>query len=510
MPRLQTTIGSLLALVLAACSSGPASPDGPPAGDGRLDRPGETAGHDGRQDQARRDGDAGTAACPTTPPPPSGSGKILHVSSQGSDTSGDGTAGKPFASVEKAAGVAQPGETIELAAGTYGRQVVSGLIGAATAPIIIRAAAGAKVLIDGSAQTTDENQGAFEAQGSQHLVVSGLEVTNAKGRGFSIEKSKNVTLQRSLAHDTLSGGIIVSGQEIVVDGNEVHHAVLKNKNGALLPQGGGWASSLSTNWYQITSSQIAFRRNVVHDSWGECMIALFVDGGEISDNVLQDCWSVHLYLDHARGLRVERNQMIRTAGTYDRPDTGAAAGLLIGYEEYPAADMGPFPYPDENVVVANNLFIGVGAAIGSWCDTRNKLATNTFRSFTFAHNVIDRPLQSAIDDLPWCAGLPAPTALSFVDNVVLAGKGVTLAQATAWTFSHNCWQNTPGAVSGPGDVAAPCQVQSGTLPVTPTSYAPLPGSPLLGAGLPVSGVTTDRLCRARSGSKPTIGANESP
>jgi hypothetical protein len=65
-------------------------------------------------------------------------------------------------------------------------------------------------------------------------------------------------------------------------------------------------------------------------------------------------------------------------------------------------------------------------------------------------------------------------------------------------------------VTGTGDVAAPCQIQSGTLPVTATSYAPLPGSPLLGAGLPVSGVTTDRLCRARSGSKPTIGANESP
>ena len=73
-----------------------------------------------------------------------------HVSKTGND-SNPGTMAEPFLSISKAAGIAMPGDTISVHAGTY-REWVNPLRGgeSATIRIVYRAAPGEKIEIKGS------------------------------------------------------------------------------------------------------------------------------------------------------------------------------------------------------------------------------------------------------------------------------------------------------------------------------------------------------------------------
>ena len=77
-------------------------------------------------------------------------GATYYVSPSGSDTA-DGGAQKPFATLAHGAQAAQPGDTVLVATGVYKEgSLFKGLKGAEGKPIIIKAADGAKPVIDGS------------------------------------------------------------------------------------------------------------------------------------------------------------------------------------------------------------------------------------------------------------------------------------------------------------------------------------------------------------------------
>lgn len=438
---------------------------------------------------------------PGAPGLPTVSGRVLSVSPDGSDADGDGSPARPFASIAAAGAIAAPGDTIALMAGTYGRQLVTDLQGSASAPVVIRPATGAHVVIDGSHTSNSVYEAALDLQSNtRHLVVDGLEIVNLSGRGVHLGDAESVTVQNCVVHDTRDAGFSISGRHLLIDHNEVYRIALVNENGL----GGGWPGAVMTDWWRTSSSDVVFRRNHIHECWGECLIALFLDGGQIVENEIHDCYSVAVYLDNARNMRVERNVIYRTSSRFDHAGKGAANGILLGHEHYPVEDRGSFPYPTENILVANNL-IAHTKSVGSWLEDRDVTPLDTYRNVTFAHNVIYQPVSDALI-FGDSASYPASN-LAFINNVVIDGGGVWLATPGACVFSHNCWQNTPGAPPAEGDQNG-CALLAPSVPPVPEDFRPIAGSPLLGAGIPVAGVGRDFFCAARSATAPSIGLAE--
>jgi hypothetical protein len=125
---------------------------------------------------------------------------------------------------------------------------------------------------------------------------------------------------------------------------------------------------------------------------------------------------------------------------------------------------------------------------------------------TIAHNVFDGAGTAlALDGA--CATGAAPTDLTFVNNVVRDATDAYVPTPDSWVHGNNCWQATTSPWPT-GELAGPCELTSGALPPADTDFAPLSQSQLVGAGLAFSAVTTDRLCRPRSDTAPTVGVVE--
>jgi alpha-N-arabinofuranosidase len=73
----------------------------------------------------------------------------IHVSPSGNDSS-DGSSGSPLKTIQAAANMAQPGDTVTVHAGVYREEIDPPRGGVEGKPIVFQAAAGEKVVIMGS------------------------------------------------------------------------------------------------------------------------------------------------------------------------------------------------------------------------------------------------------------------------------------------------------------------------------------------------------------------------
>ena len=106
----------------------------------------------------------------------------LHVSPSGSDQTGDGSMGNPFATIDRAADQAAPGTAVIVHAGTYaGGAYINDLAGAAAAPIWIGGAPSEdRPVIEGG------SEGLHFVKAS-YLVLHDLEVRNVSQNGINCD-----------------------------------------------------------------------------------------------------------------------------------------------------------------------------------------------------------------------------------------------------------------------------------------------------------------------------------
>ncbi len=149
---------------------------------------------------------AATAAStpePTKPPPAAATAREVFVSPEGTDD-GPGTAAAPFATVAHALDAATPGTTITIRAGVYRGNPVLDASGADGAPIVIRSAPGASVVLDG--EGADDSTGLWLRPNVSHVVIEGLEIRNYRGYALFVEgPNENVTLRSLDVHDSDTG-----------------------------------------------------------------------------------------------------------------------------------------------------------------------------------------------------------------------------------------------------------------------------------------------------------------
>ncbi len=103
---------------------------------------------------------------------------IIHIATTGNDTTGNGSAGAPYRTLQKGASMATPGTAVRIHAGTYsGWQGVTDLSGTAAAPIWIGGAPGeAKPLFTNSNEVLHFTR-------VRYLIIHDLEVANVSNDG---------------------------------------------------------------------------------------------------------------------------------------------------------------------------------------------------------------------------------------------------------------------------------------------------------------------------------------
>ena len=141
--------------------------------------------------------------------------RYLYVAPDGDDKK-SGSKKHPWATIQRAAEAARPGDTIQLASGVYHltTQVSPRMSGEAGRPITIKAADGGDVILDAERMELQAkegqwkyDQGAIQIEGVQHIRVEGLKVINSRGAGITIRDSSFVEVVGNTVFNTYSSGI---------------------------------------------------------------------------------------------------------------------------------------------------------------------------------------------------------------------------------------------------------------------------------------------------------------
>ena len=106
------------------------------------------------------------------------------------DAAGSGAQAQPFCTIQAAANLAQPGQTVEVEPGVYNAENDITASGTASAPITIEAdAQEAPVAIGGVAH-------AFDVTGASNIVISGFQINGTTAEPILISGSSDVTVRR--------------------------------------------------------------------------------------------------------------------------------------------------------------------------------------------------------------------------------------------------------------------------------------------------------------------------
>jgi hypothetical protein len=129
-------------------------------------------------------------ACAIYIPPVAAQGTTYYVATTGTDGPGCGTVGSPCRTIQYAADLVGPGDTVLVNPGTYAGGITVETGGTASEPITFQAN-GTGVVINGSGGERD----AFFITWADYVVVEGLTIQNATRAGMRIDNSYHVTVR---------------------------------------------------------------------------------------------------------------------------------------------------------------------------------------------------------------------------------------------------------------------------------------------------------------------------
>ncbi|WP_201833166.1 right-handed parallel beta-helix repeat-containing protein [Microvirga zambiensis] len=331
----------------------------------------------------------------------------IYVSTTGND-SNSGASGSPVKSINKAAQLAQAGDTVLVGAGTYNGTVNITKNGTASAPITVKAADGARVIIDGSQTSSGTDLVTITGD---YITFQGFEVANAKRTGISLWETHDTKVLNNNVHDSFRAGIWAGGNvgnsyNNVIDGNEVWRNVKENQSKTW---SGGWAQGISLD----KSDNSTISNNNVYDNWGEGVGAMFTKGAKITGNKVYDSYSIGIYLDNAQNAVVQYNTVSHSYDTDFYRSGKPAIGIIIANEN------GDRMLPSSGLVITNNVLAGVGNLSYSSYGANTGLVNSTVSPNTIYSSPDSVPASSPS---PTPSGSPIPSSEDvFTFNTAIGG-----------------------------------------------------------------------------------------
>jgi hypothetical protein len=402
----------------------------------------------------------------------------LHVATTGSDTTGDGSPGNPFASIDRAADFATPGTAIVVHAGTYpGGMYIPDLHGTAAQPIWIGGAAGeARPVISGGTN-------GIQFVRPEYLIVHDLEVTGASGNGVNTDDggeyadplaAHHVIFRDLYVHDIGGGG----NQDCLKLSGLNDYFVLDSEFAFC----GGSGSGSGIDHVGCHHGLIA--GNYLHDNSGN---AVQTKGGsadvEIRANHIVDGGARALNMGGSTGFEYFRPPLSTTETNAEARDIRAVANLIEG-STAPLAFVGCV-----DCLAANNTIVDPG----NWL-LRILQETETTGAYIFEPSSYN----SVVNNLFYFER----SAISTYVNI-----GINTAPDT-FTFASNLWY----AYDNPAQSLPTLPVPEtngiyGLDPLFVDGYQIAPSSSAFRTGLPLAGVSADFAGQCYA-DPPSIGAYE--
>ena len=450
-------------------------------------------------------------------------GKTIYIAPGGDDAANGLTPATAMATLESAQWRAGPGDTIEIAGGTY-RWTGGTWLGIAGTPtnwIVVRArlrdGRPEKVVIQGDGQARERNY--CLGTGGDHLDIRNLGCNDFAEFAVLIYGGHHVRLAGMTLTKLGNSGIAVysdregsrQAYEVLIENNRI---VDTNRRWLGAVDKSGWGQGIS-----MFGDRITVRGNQIGQTRGEGIGIAGVDNRVVANTVRDSC-SVGIYLDTTSRSLIERNFVIQGKTAAARAffatcqqSSFSNGAPLFGTGIQIASETSTYTaLPQERLVgntIRNNIVVNtrIGLAYGSYGFdagggdgmTATIIVNNSFVDGVERAVFIETGLRSQHRDTViannifyWPSGNQQPSVL--------------ITAMTGLAFSSNLWSGiAAGSATGSGDVNADPRFTD-VAGATPPAFRPVVGSPAQAAGNPAYRPTLDFYGQPRTGPSVDMGA----
>jgi parallel beta-helix repeat protein len=420
----------------------------------------------------------------------SAQGATYYVATNGSDGA-NGSLATPFRTLTKAAGIVRAGDVVNVRGGVYKESVQITAKGTADSRILIQSNPGETAIFDGTGTSRSTN--VITLYKSSYVDLSGFEVRNAGQIGICSWGSNNVRILGNTVHHSFRNGIYIGwdafgvSYDNVVDGNTVYNNVLENANRAF--PNGGWATGVSMNY----TDRGRVTNNRIYENDGEGIVTILSKYTLIEGNELSDNFSVGIYVDNSRFVKVNANLMYSTGNSRYYRIGYPASGMATANEYYDDA----LPSSDNtftnNIVINSRWGFFYGAYDAGGGLKNAVVANNTF--YKAASTMIWIEKDSHSNNV-------------FQNNIFyqVGGKGMLDVTGSGVTYTNNVWYGAPINASLSDIIADPRFANPGGFKASDYKLTSL--SPALHSGRDLSAVVRDDFFGSARPSTFDIGAHQ--
>jgi parallel beta-helix repeat protein len=257
-------------------------------------------------------------------PPPPTHAPVLYVDrgNAACSDSGPGSAAQPFCTIRTAALVAESGQTVQVASGTYNDAVSVAGSGTSGAPIAFTSAPGTTVTLTGPTS-------GFSVAGKSWITINGFNVTATNAAGILVSNSSNITISNNhvsftgqpVSGETMSGISLDGVTNSTVSGNTVDHT---SSYGILLNNSSGNQVRGNTSFANAQSWQRAASGIRVYAS----------TGNTFSSNITHDNEDSGIEFDGAANNNLVVNNLTYLNGDHGIDDLSSTGIRIIGNTVY--------------------------------------------------------------------------------------------------------------------------------------------------------------------------------
>jgi parallel beta-helix repeat protein len=148
----------------------------------------------------------------------------IYVTASGNDGTGTGTVAKPYRQIRKGLSVAQAGDTVHVADGSYLGFDVASMNGTSASPITIKAD-GTNAVVTVTTDRSDNRDTIFITY-SSWIVVDGLRSFNANRAAVRIDNSPHITIRNGVYGNNTVWGIFTDfSDDLLIENNECYGSV---------------------------------------------------------------------------------------------------------------------------------------------------------------------------------------------------------------------------------------------------------------------------------------------
>lgn len=273
----------------------------------------------------------------------------------------------------------------------------------------------------------------FDFSGVSYASIEGpFELKNSKC-GVKAMDVDNIKISGLKIHNIQQQGIVISGENNEISGNEIYDCVMENKNvGKTLEY--GWNQCVAAwgkNYNSGFSKNIIFKNNYIHEAYGEGLDFLKCDGCSAISNNITNGFSMNIYCDASKNILIEGN-ILRVNSEEYNSKYGNACGVGLAPESGKDVNI-------ENILIQNNIIIGTRMGIYFFL-----MGSGGYNNVKILHNTL---WKVSVTPIWFRQPTNNPIGCEMRNNFIFYENQIEFAPKNSWIIASNYYYNTPDVPS---------------------------------------------------------------